>query len=547
LCLLRAWRWQYFFPLVWFAAALSGGVLSLLFEAPQAHRTVENSVVSALFAGIVLGELWQLLQYVATGPALRRWAAKLSPYVRDAQYLPPMVVVFLLAASLLASAALNLRRYFEEQVTHPTVWSEMGTPETQVAWTLAKLVPMAPAARPEIYVSDKYHQINLSEFLAPGVAHREWEGFDLLPLETSNERGAILLLEPKSTADLALLARLYPGAIFEVLRAPNDPAPLLYRITIPPEDMRALRGVRLSFSRAAGEAFAPEDESRADEVTTRFACELKTSGSETRAVRLAGTIKAGNSGNYEFRVERPAGVTDVRVEVDGDVIEEGRAVSLAKGLHLVTVTARPGGAAAAGTVELRWKAAGAEGFQPPDPARLYDPRRVAPRGLTGTYRAGLSAEGEPLLARIDPIVSFLYHHTPLDRPYNVEWAGRLYIPRDGIYSFGTEQRSRSKLLIDGAEVLDNKVEATLKETRIKLTAGFHDIRLLFTDEGDFSHVFLYWTPPGRKRSIIPSAFLWPAAALTENAFGRATLPTIEESDGSVIPADRLRTLRAGAE
>ncbi|MDQ6692874.1 MAG: glycosyltransferase family 39 protein, partial [Chloroflexota bacterium] len=61
LCLLRAWRWQYFFPVVWFGAALSGGVLSLPFEAPQSHRTLEDSVVTALLAGIVLGELWSIL------------------------------------------------------------------------------------------------------------------------------------------------------------------------------------------------------------------------------------------------------------------------------------------------------------------------------------------------------------------------------------------------------------------------------------------------------------------------------------------------------
>ncbi|MDQ2808601.1 MAG: glycosyltransferase family 39 protein, partial [Chloroflexota bacterium] len=63
-CLLRAWRWQYAFPVLWFASALSGGVLSLPFEAPQSHRTLENSVVTALLAGIVLGELWALLTRV---------------------------------------------------------------------------------------------------------------------------------------------------------------------------------------------------------------------------------------------------------------------------------------------------------------------------------------------------------------------------------------------------------------------------------------------------------------------------------------------------
>ena len=61
LCVVRAGRWQYIFPPLWFVAALAGGVLSLPFEAPQSHRTLENSIVTALCAGIVLGEFWQAL------------------------------------------------------------------------------------------------------------------------------------------------------------------------------------------------------------------------------------------------------------------------------------------------------------------------------------------------------------------------------------------------------------------------------------------------------------------------------------------------------
>src|SRR5438552_18011408 len=45
---------------MWFIAAISGGVLSVIFEAPQSHRTLENSVVTALLAGIFLGEFWQI-------------------------------------------------------------------------------------------------------------------------------------------------------------------------------------------------------------------------------------------------------------------------------------------------------------------------------------------------------------------------------------------------------------------------------------------------------------------------------------------------------
>ena len=57
-CVLRAWRWQYLFPVVWTAAGMSGGVFTLPFEAPQSHRALELSVVAALVAGIFIGEAW---------------------------------------------------------------------------------------------------------------------------------------------------------------------------------------------------------------------------------------------------------------------------------------------------------------------------------------------------------------------------------------------------------------------------------------------------------------------------------------------------------
>src|SRR5438270_11734445 len=53
--LLRIVRWQFFFPLVWLGVSLMGGVLSLPFEAPQGHRTMENMLTTALLAGLILG------------------------------------------------------------------------------------------------------------------------------------------------------------------------------------------------------------------------------------------------------------------------------------------------------------------------------------------------------------------------------------------------------------------------------------------------------------------------------------------------------------
>ncbi|HUS17183.1 MAG TPA: glycosyltransferase family 39 protein, partial [Chloroflexia bacterium] len=87
-CAWRVRRWQYFFPLAWFAAALAGGVLSLPAEAPQAHRTLENSIVTALLAGIVLGEGWQVVtgaRRAQRAPADRNPVGAPSSWTADIQ------------------------------------------------------------------------------------------------------------------------------------------------------------------------------------------------------------------------------------------------------------------------------------------------------------------------------------------------------------------------------------------------------------------------------------------------------------------------------
>src|SRR6185295_5232537 len=61
-CVLRAHRWQYFLPVIWFGVALSGGVFSMISEAPQSHRTLENSIVTALLAAVFLSESFRMVE-----------------------------------------------------------------------------------------------------------------------------------------------------------------------------------------------------------------------------------------------------------------------------------------------------------------------------------------------------------------------------------------------------------------------------------------------------------------------------------------------------
>jgi hypothetical protein len=134
---------------------------------------------------------------------------------------------------------------------------------------------------------------------------------------------------------------------------------------------------------------------------------------------------------------------------------------------------------------------------------------VTTNGLLGRYFANREWQGEPVLAQIDPRIDFYFHLTPLQRPYSVEWTGKLYVPKSGQYEFATEQISASRLAIDGKQIIDNQQKNSMAQAKLDLTAGYHDVKLHYRDEDGYSHMYLYWTPPGGKREIIPTENLYP--------------------------------------
>src|SRR5439155_25856311 len=104
---------------------------------------------------------------------------------------------------------------------------------------------------------------------------------------------------------------------------------------------------------------------------------------------------------------------------------------------------------------------------------LFDRRKGEAPGLTGLYRAGMGWDARPGHIRIDPVISFYFHVTPLTRPFTTEWVGKIYIPEAGTYVFGTEQLSTSTLFVDGKEAIDNVNINNLMEYRVEMQVGWH--------------------------------------------------------------------------
>jgi len=466
LCLARIRSWQYFLPLAWFAAALSGGVFSLVFEAPQGNRTLENSVVTALVAGIFLGEGWRalahrphrrLLASVAAGGAL---------------------------VAVAGAAAMNVQKYFDRQANDSGVWSEMGVGALDAGRLLSR-----HSVRDDVWVSDSIIDQPTVRFAAPRASPSVWHGMNEFPF-TGRARDVVLIVPADATTDLHLLAETYPNARFEVFRAPGGLA-LLTAVFIPAEDLSATHGVAHRREPDGG-------------------------------TRLVTVLKVETSGRYAFAWHGGR----ARIAVDGQA--EGRKPRfLASGLHWVEIDAARG----ANMRSLRF---GPErgALRRVDSSLLFDPTRVWPRGLQGTYRPGTSFEGPGAVARIDPQIAIEFHEPVLTAPFTAEWRGELYAPVAGRYDLGTRQIDRARLLVDGRPVLTNTSPGSLQLEPVTLSRGWHRVRMLYHALTGRFDAYLYWVPPGGPESVVPVAYLRPFPP--PRSF-QPPVPTLDGSDGAPPP------------
>jgi hypothetical protein len=491
-CVLRIWRWQYLFPVVWFVASISGGVLSLVFEAPQSHRTLENSVVSALMAGMFLGGVWASLD-ARIAAARTRWRNRPQRAVTPAPApgvrrglgsVPHFALAALVLVVPVLSGVANTDKYFKRQMNDMSVWLEMWGTNRALGELLASF-----GDDYSVYISPDRTSTPTSRYLAPDKEPQVWPGGSILPF--IEERNVAVLFGPADEADVLVIKQLYPNAQVNIVRGPNSQDPQLYNIVITPEDIRSVRGAQAI------------DESHS-----------------------AATLKIEPYTDYKFGWAGPGEAPQLLI--DGSEVTMGESLKLGAGLHSVVLSGTQGTSADFGMLQM---AREEEPMGVIPGALLFDPRKVEPRGLTAYLRKDATFEGEPDIVRNDPQVSFYFHQIPLNRPYTVEWVGKLYAPTTGTYGFHTEQLSISRLLIDGKEVLVNVTPNIPQSVGVELTEGLHDIRLQYQDLDGFSHMYLYWTPPTlTDKFIIPTDFLLPDMAAYPEVPASGSWPTLAQAD-----------------
>lgn len=503
----RAWT-----LLAWAAAGLSGGILTLEFEAPQAVRTIVVVPALCLLAGLALvlagDRLRLLLELLFAGHRWPRFRepARGSTHPRTWRKVPGSrsIATGLATAAMLSFVAWSGWRtidvYFNRQMLDAAVWEAFSTPETIVG----REAQAAADQRPTVLLSAVLASTPSIRYLAPEtVARSGVRALDPaldLPLKRS-ESPTLLYLDARDQPLMQQARRLYPNAVPRRYTAPGRTDPVLTGITVSATEAAAARGVKATYqSPGGGSTVRQELQAGADWRSSPPPVPYPFS------VEWRAWLAIAQSGTYRFIV--PDGFS---LEIDGLRLASGgeRSVPLARGNHLVSLT---GGVDRPREVSLLWTPVNGQILGPISPTVLFQGAPGGP-GLLAKVFTNATWEGQPSQELVDPVVSHYFHLTPAPRPYSMEWSGRLRTDVAGEYRLGLEQSSAATLWVDNRLVLESTASRQYQEASVQLEAGVHEIRIRYQDLEGGGFIVLSWVPPGGVRAVVPGEALYPPPPL----------------------------------
>ncbi|HEX2174093.1 MAG TPA: PA14 domain-containing protein, partial [Dehalococcoidia bacterium] len=482
--------WRYLILIGWGIAALSGGILSLDFEAPQGARTIAITAVIAIVAALGLVLALDRLSLLI-GLLQRRVAGRRRLVWR----LGPPVAALIAAAVLVSVGWTTAETYFDRQMPERSSWLEFSPRET----ILAREAQRLSAEYPLVLSTQTLISHPAIKFVATGL--RGLQPFDPvgdLPLRRAVN--ALIFLDDRDRALWDEVARYYPDAKSTLFFPPREAGPILIEFPITREQVEARRGLEASYRSTTGATVSRQDKlvdfdwrSTSPPVPVPF------------EVVWTGGLAVPQTGEYTFAIP-----SDVTLSVDGhdfaaSEFPEGVRLWLARGNHLIRLA---GAVSAPRDMRLRWRIPGAHEFSVV-PAEFLYAGVPGGTGLLGRFYQGNNWQGAPVQERIDPVLAMYFHLLPMQRPYSIEWSGTLEVPAGGTYRIGVEQVSTATVWIDERLVLTNEARNQYLEAPVDLTPGRHAIRVRFRDQDGGSHVYLFWTPPGQPRQHIPGQYLYP--------------------------------------
>ena len=498
------------FFLLLLPVGLAGGIFSLDFEAPQSLRSIASLPAVVFFIGLSLDALWVEL----------RWAARITR---------PRYSLVLVAMGLGIITVSNGVTYFGRQARDVAVWQAFSTTETMVGKQVAELGP-----EPIYYFSPLFFDHPCIRFHAPAQSPQSVRKVmslpDPLPAREPADRSVVYFIHPDEAWVVDWARQLYPQAHFDSLPAESAYPIAVLMVRLEPNDVLSVQGLEVR-------SWAGDDE-EAMPLSIGHALLVNEDWPQDAhldlpfVVEWSGVLYAPEFGHYTLATEAPGRAS---LTLDGQDFEGVGEVTiaplLAQGNHDLRLRAEGG----QGRVRLAWRPPGEEMAPIPTGALYSFP--VTGHGLLGEYYANPKWEGQPTLARVDPVLNAYFHVTPLPRPYSVEWTGALDVPYAGLYALGLRSVDAARLFLDDQLTVEALVPDQYTEHVITLEAGLHDLRISYQDQTERSRIHLYWTRPGGEMEIIPSPYLWPSA---DSARATVPVPATQLPSPAEMPPMELR-------
>jgi len=427
---LNFYKPQYFLLLAWVALFLQGGIWSVSFESPQAHRVFAVTPAIALLAALPFGTVWTWL-------ATRR---RKRPFLQ-------FLLIILLCVICHSIALTNWNDYFHNQLQRSDVQQAYSLEET---WA-GEIIRDSPE-NDRILLSTYLLGMPTVTLLSQGRHNVDrFRPMTDLPLRSPEPTVIILSWEESFTYDL--LRMYYPHAEFRALAAEGS-MPILYQAVIRPKDIEDTKGL------------VRHIDADKDTVWSGF-----LNVPDHTSLTIASTTDTPTYIQFNDAV-----VTQLR-GTDPHIIEGP------SGLAAVTIAVRS--ADTGDLPPLLWSING----RPMKPINRDDYFRspVEQVGLQADYYRPINGKMEKVGSRIDPSPGGHIHIPPMPVPYRIVWHGFLSIKESGNYSFALHAIDAAELYLDDVPIIHSE-RNTMISAPIPLAKGKRKIKIVFNQNGGSPHL-----------------------------------------------------------
>ncbi len=447
--------------LLWLAAFLTAGILTT--EAPNTFRVYGLTPALALLAGLGLDTL-------AAAPFLPR------PW-------PILTTLIVLAA------AVNLYVFFGVQAQHPAVVGQFNVGPTRVGQYIATL-----PGEVTVYLDREFWGFSPIKVINPGRALTRLKTPEHVPPPPDETGPVVYVLGRYGHRLLPWLRQLYPEA--KVYLDVMPPYGYVFTAVYIDEALVSRRGL-------LGRKRTPAGQARETVVT------LAALPQDVEPITLRGGLYVPRPGTYELRV---TGVQRALIRFPGQALSlpsaQPAVVTLPEGLVPVqlTLTLSPDARPA-----FFWRGPHTREWTP-IPDRAWYPLDIPLGGLLALWYEGGGFRTPPV--RITH-ASTLYADNAGDlATAAMRWIGQIRIEQEGTYRFGLASDDGSRLWIDDRLVVDNWGLHPTRwvEGEIRLTPGWHTVRIDYVDNGGAYWFEWRWVPPDGVPQRVPARLLrWTPA------------------------------------